>query len=122
MVPESKASVSFPYERQAKNGEEMPDGLKYPDQILYLCLRMLYAQLRMGIIDRDTAVCEKRKAMREYEHYKFVEEMGEQWVQIIKQTEMARSAYRKSRTLENADQLLFAIDGGNFTKQTGVQP
>ena len=77
MVPEPKAnSVVFPYERQAASGDEMPGGLDYPDKVTYLCFRMLYAQLRMGIIDRETAIREKRKIMREYEHYKFVEQMG----------------------------------------------
>lgn len=109
--------VGFPYERQAKDGDEMPKGLEYPDQVLYLCFRMLYAQLRMGIIDRDTAVREKRKLLREYEQYKFVDERGKEWVQKIKNTEIARSEYRKNRTLENADKLLFAIDGGDYAKK-----
>lgn len=118
MVSEPKEKVvGFPYERQAKDGEEMPNGLEYPDQVLYLCFRMLYAQLRMGIIDRDIAVREKRKLLQEYDQYKFVDEMGKQWVQIIKDTETARSEYRKSRTIENADKLLFAVDGGNYGKR-----
>lgn len=117
MVSESKTnSLTFPYERQASEGEEMPDGLDYPDKVVYLCFRMLYAQLRMGIIDRDTAVREKRKLLREYEAYKFVEELGQGWVKVIRETEIARSEYRKNRTLENADRLLAAIDGGNFSK------
>lgn len=117
MVPEPKAnSVVFPYERQAASGDEIPNGLDYPDKVTYLCFRMLYAQLRMGIIDRETAIREKRKIMREYEHYKFVEQMGKHWVQIIKDTDTARSEYRKHRTIENADKLLIAIDGGNYGK------
>lgn len=121
MVPEPKAnSVVFPYERQAANGDEMPSGLDYPDKVTYLCFRMLYAQLRMGIVDRKTAIREKRKIMREYQAYKIVEEMGKQWVQIIKDTETARSEYRKCRTLENADLLLIAIDGGDYRKKEVV--
>lgn len=117
MVPESKVNNAvFPYERQAMNGDEMPDGLDYPDKVTFLCFRMLYAQLRMGIIDRDTAVREKRKIMHEYGAYKLVEQMGQEWVQIIKDTEIARSDYQKCRTLENADKLLWAINGGNYGK------
>ena len=96
-------------ERQAMDGNEMPNGLEYPDQVLDLCFRMLYAQLRQGIIDRDTAIREKKKLLREYESYKFVDQMGKQWVKIIKDTEIARSEYLKNRTLENADKLLQAI-------------
>lgn len=107
----------FPYERQAMNGEEMPDGIEYPDQICFLLFRNLYAQLRMGIIGQDIAIREKRKILKEYEQYKFVESNGKRWVRIIKETELARSAYRKQRTIENADALLIAIDGGNYGKQ-----
>lgn len=103
-------------ERLAKDGNEMPDGLEYPEQILFLCFRMLYAQLRQGVIDRDTAIREKKKLLKEYESYKFVDERGKQWVKIIKDTEIARSEYRKCRTLENADKLLVAIDGGDYGK------
>lgn len=118
MVPEPKATgVIFPYEQKAMNGEEMPNGMAYPDQILYLSLRMLYAQLKQGVVDRSTAVREKKKLVQEYEHYKFAEAMGKDWVRIIKDTEMARSEYRKNRTLENADKLLYTIDGGNYGKQ-----
>lgn len=122
MVPEPKTNrVVFPYERQAMNGDEMPSGLDYPDKIVFLCFRMLYAQLRMGIIDRETAIREKRKIMREYERYKFTEQLGKQLVDTIRKTEMARATYRKSRTLENADLLLIAIDGGDYRKKEGNQ-
>lgn len=104
-------------ERQAMDGNEMPDGLEYPDQVLYLCFRMLYAQLRQGIVDRDTAIREKKKLLKEYEAYLFVDQMGKQWVQVIKDTESARSEYRKNRTIENADKLLIAIDGGDYGKK-----
>lgn len=112
MVPESKTTgVTFSYERQAMNGDELPMGLEYPDQVLYILLRALYDQLRKGIIDRDTAIREKKKLMKEYEAYKFVDQIGKEWVEAIKATEIARADYRKNRTLENADKLLIAIEG-----------
>ena len=114
--PESSGIV-FPYERQAADGNEVPDGLDYPDKITFLCFRMLYAQLRMGIIDRDAATREKRKILSDYRHYKFVYQQGDQWVEKIRRTEMARADYRKNRTLENADRLLIAIDGGDYRKK-----
>lgn len=121
MVSEPRTNkIVFPYESQAKDGDELPPGLEYPDQVLYLCFRMLYAQLRMGIINRDTAIREKKKLLKEYEAYLYVDQMGKQWVEIIKGTEVARSEYRKNRTLENADRLLFAIDGGDYRKKEGV--
>ena len=108
---------AFEYEKQAMDGQEMPDGLEYPEQVAFLSFRMLYAQLRMGIITREVAIREKKKLLDEYRQYKFVESLGKEWVQIIKDTEAARAAYRKDRSLENADQLIFAIDGGNYAKQ-----
>lgn len=118
MVSEPQSSsVGFPYERQAKDGNEMPEGLEYPDQVAFLCFRMLYAQLRQGIIDRDTAIREKKKLLKEYAQYKFVDQMGKQWVQIIKDTEIARSEYLKNRNLENADKLLVAVEGVNYANK-----
>ena len=96
-------------EFMAKDGNEIPDGLEYPDQLMFLSLRLLYSQLRLGIIDRDTAVRDKKRLMREYESYLFQNEMGKEWVQVIKNTELARAEYMKNRTLENADRLMDAI-------------
>lgn len=117
MVSESKVtSFAFPYERKAKDGDEMPEGLEYPDQVLFLCFRMLYAQLKQGVIDRDTAIREKKKLLKEYEAYRFADQMGKEWVRVIKDTETLRAAYRKERNLENADKLVFVIEGGNYGK------
>ena len=52
---------------------------------------------------------EKKKLLKEYEAYKYADQMGKQWVRVIKDTEIARSEYRKNRTLENADKLLATI-------------
>jgi hypothetical protein len=38
----------------------------------------------------------------------------EQCAEIIKKTEIARAEYRKNRTLENADKLISAIEGGKI--------
>ncbi len=112
MVPESESTgVTFPYERQAMNGGEMPDGLSYPDQIFYLCLRMLYDQYRKGIVDRDTAVIEKKKLLDQYRTHKFLEEVQESTVQLWKAIEIAASEYRKAPSIEAADKLLKAIYG-----------
>ena len=104
-------SVSFnpQLERLAKDGSEIPDGLEYPDQLMFLSLRLLYAQLRLGIIDRDAAIRDKKRLLLEYESYLFQNEMGKEWVQVIKNTELARAEYMKNRTLENADKLMDSI-------------
>lgn len=93
------------------NGDKMPEGLSYPEKLLYLCLRQLYDQYRKGIIDRDTAVQEKKRLMDEHRVNEFNDQMGKRWVELIRLTDTARCAYRKNRTLENADKLVDALDG-----------
>ena len=113
MVSESQNSsgVVLPYEQAAIRGDEMPDGLDYPDQVMFLNLRMLYAQKRMNIIDRDTAVKEKKKLLDEYRQYKFHWEMGEHWTAVIKATELARAECRKHPSQENTMKLIEIIEG-----------
>lgn len=113
MSEENKSTgVVLPWEQQAIRGEGMPTGLEYPDQILFLSLRMLYAQKRAGIIDRETAIFEKKKLLSEYGLYKFRDEMEKQWVQMVKDTEQIRAEYRKNPTVENGMRLIAAIEGG----------
>lgn len=113
MVSESSNStgVTLPYEKQAMNGEELPEGLEYPDQILYLQLRMLYEQFKKGIIDKETARKEKKQLLYEYQHYKYRDNLEKEWVEIIRLTEVARADYRKNRSLDNADRLVAIIEG-----------
>lgn len=99
------------YEKQAMQADEMPDGLEYPDQIMFLCLRNLYAQVRMGIIPRDRAVAEKGKLLVSYRTNQFDLECAKKRNELIKRTETCISAYRKNRTLENADAVIEVFDG-----------
>jgi hypothetical protein len=115
MVPEPETTgVTFPWERQAMNGDELPDGLDYADKALYLELRSLYFQVRNKFITRETAITEKKKLLDDHRLNKFNEKVGEVWVESIKATEIARADYRKDRTLENADKLLAAIEGVKY--------
>ena len=110
----NETGIVLPWEKDAMAGLEMPDGLSYPDQILYLELRMLYHQYYKKIIGRDTAAKEKKKLLDEYRCYKYREEMGNHWVEIIRLTDLARCDYKKNRTLENADRLIEIIEGRNL--------
>ena len=60
-----ETGIVLPWEKDAMAGLEMPDGLSYPDQILYLELRMLYHQYYQKIIGRETATKEKKTAHKE---------------------------------------------------------
>ena len=106
-----ETGIILPWEKDAMAGLEMPNGLAYPDQILYLCLRMLYRQYYQKTIDRETATKEKKKLLDEYKVYQFREELEKQWVEIIRLTELARAEYRKKPCHENAMKLIDIIEG-----------
>ena len=106
--------IVLPWEKDAMAGLEMPDGLSYPDQILYLELRMLYHQYYQKVIHRDTATKEKKKLLDEYRINKFREEIGKQWVEVARLTEIARADYRKNPCNENAMKMIEIIEGRKF--------
>lgn len=106
-----ETGIVFPYETDAMAGLEMPNGLSYPDQVLYLELRLLYRQYYQKIIDRETAVKEKKKMIEQYKDLKFREKMGDHWVEIIRLTELATSEYRKNPCHENAMKLVRILEG-----------
>lgn len=109
-MSESKL-LELPYEKIAMAGGEIPKGLEYPDQILFLELRLLYDSYKRKLIDRDTATQEKVELLRTYEAHKIVDKMGKEWVEQIRRTELARAEYRKDKTIENADKLLACVEG-----------
>lgn len=112
-MAESKL-LELPYEKIAMSGGEMPKGLEYPDQILFLELRLLYDGYKRKLIDRDKATQEKTELLRTYEAHKIVCKMGKEWVDQIKRTELARAEYRKNKTIENADKLVACVEGGKY--------
>lgn len=107
--------VVFEFERAAMNGGGMPDGLSSKEQLLFLELRSLYRQCRMGVISRETGAAEKKKLIVAYEDLRKTEERQEALARhcsdLWKSVECAASDYRKARTLENADRVMEAIYG-----------
>ena len=103
--------LELPYEKIAMVGGEMPKGMDYPDQILFLELRLLYDSYKKKLIDREGATREKVQLLKVYEAHKIVEGLGKQRVDQIKRTELARATYRKDKTIENADKLVATIEG-----------
>ena len=109
-MAESKL-LELPYEKIAMAGGEMPKGLEYPDQILFLELRLLYDSYKRKLIDRESATQGKVELLRTYEAHKIVDKMGKEWVDIIRLTELARADYRKHPCHENAMKLIEIIEG-----------
>ena len=105
----------FLFEKDAEQGNPMPDGLSLPDQLAYQFLVNLYDRLRRGLLTRDQAAEEKGKMI--YEHstnnniLRSYQTMGTYWAGLRKNLEAAQIAYQKNRTLENADRLSAALDG-----------
>jgi hypothetical protein len=110
-MAESKL-LELPYEKIAMAGGDMPKGLEYPDQILFLQLRLLYDSYRRKMIDRETATREKVELLRTYEANKIGENVVKECADLIKRTELARAVYRKEKSIENADKLLACVEGG----------
>ena len=106
--------LELPYEKTAMSGGDMPNGMEYPDQILFLELCLLYDSYKRNIVTREQATREKVELLRTYEAHKIVDKMGKEWVDQIKRTELARAAYRKDKTIENADKLLACVEGGKY--------
>ena len=103
--------VTLPYEKRAMNGDDMPTGLDYPDQIMYLQLRLLYDNFKKGIIDKQTAQAEKRQLLETYEAHKRNWKMADEWCDIIRLTELARADFRKNPSIETAERLVAIIEG-----------
>ena len=87
---------------------------------MYLCLRDLYHQLRSGVIDRNTGIADKQRIAGEYDRLKRRTEFGHKCLKhysvFFKNVQFAMSAYRKERTIENADILVSVIDGTGMPK------
>ena len=114
---DSKLNRELPYEKQAMQGEPLPGGLIYPDQILYLGLRLLYKSYRMGFVNREQASEEKRLLLAEYDKMLYRHNMGKHWVDLVKRIEVFVWRYKKNKTIDNADLLLDVIDGKPIPKQ-----
>lgn len=107
----NSTGIVLDWEKQAQRGDPMPDGLEYPDQVLYQALSLLYARYRIKAITREQAQTEKLKLLDEYKLYQFRDSMEKEWVQIIKDTELARAEFRKNPSIENGWKLIEIIEG-----------
>lgn len=103
--------IELSYERIAMSGGEMPDDLVWYDRQMFLWLRMLYHQYKTGVIDREIATREKRKLLKDYDFNKWQDDFTKDVAKKIVDTEAARQAYRKNRTLDNADAIILAFEG-----------
>ena len=102
-------------ERIAMRGGPMPDGLNLTDQWFFQSISLLYERYRAGFINREKGKKEKGQIVyqrdKEMRQRKCGDKLINHHVAQTKAVESAQNAYRKNRTLENADALSAALDG-----------
>lgn len=96
-------------------GDEMPEGLSLPDQLAYTALRNVYHAYYNKIISRDAAAAEKNRIRRQLtmvtNTMAFQDKLCAHHVRVTKETEGAKSAFRKNPTVENGMRLCNVMDG-----------
>ena len=113
------ADISFPWERSAFTGAPMPDNLPFADMCAYQALANLSARFQAGAVQKEDATKEKRlikmnwQKQREQEDY--YKKCSGHLADLFRDTELARSAYRKARSPEQliaaADKFMETLDG-----------
>jgi predicted transcriptional regulator len=119
------AELTFPWEKQAMNGDEMPEDLTLEEQLAYQALAHLYARFRLKQIDRDKGHAEKGKIKHAYEKQSRAAqingELAKHHVAVLKALEGAATDYAKNRNLETADRMYQALYGMLPSPATEVQ-
>jgi len=112
-APES--GYAFPWEREAMQGAEMPDGLSLYDQMAYISLRTLYHDYHEKRLNRKTASAEKRRIFGAWDKAKrtaeFERKLAFFQARVYKDSEGAKTTVRKDPSPENALRLCDVLDG-----------
>ena len=97
-------------EQAAMGSSEPPKDMEIYEQVYFLGLKYLYALYRRNEITREKASEMKLVLQRQCSDFRADWKLSTWWAECYRKTESASSAYRKERTLENADLLLKSID------------
>lgn len=96
-------------------GADMPTGLSFTDQVYFLGLAHIYDRYRAGFLSRDQGAALKARLSarrdRIARRWAFEDRLRRHTARLYRQCQAAMNAYRKHRSLENADRLLRAVDG-----------
>lgn len=107
--------VVFDFEQIAISGGEMPDGLTGPEQRLFLGLRALYHQKRVGIITREVAVTEKKKLVHNYSKDAADSEVCGRMIachaKINNSVWQLYAEFKRAPSMELADKIVRVFDG-----------
>lgn len=98
-------------EDKAFNGEEMPKGLPFPEQLLFLRFRYLYAYAAMIRMDPAQGRREKEEIVSEYAGHLANHILYLGCNERYKATEAAAAAIRKDPELYNNDKVRALMEG-----------
>lgn len=98
-------------ERSAMRGDTMPDGLTLTEQKTWQALSYLYGRYRLKLISREDGGAEKKKIIKTHESGVADDRLAKWTADLRRDIEAAQNAYRKDRSLENADGLSMTLDG-----------
>ncbi|MBR2132255.1 MAG: hypothetical protein IJ955_06920 [Oscillospiraceae bacterium] len=111
----TESTYLWDWEKIAQTGGEMPDRLPLVDQLAFTTMRNIYTAYHQKRITREVAVAEKKRVRRSYEQMRdkvtFESQLAKKQADLFVAVEQHSSAYRKDRTLENADRLMQTIYG-----------
>ena len=95
-------------------GQEPPD-LPAHEKLYFVRTSRIYEMFRNGFMPEDKAVAEMKSALCEFDKYNRIAEAefkrAKHSANYFKGIELAASAFRKDRTIDNAVRLLNCIDG-----------
>lgn len=83
-------------ERMAAKSAPMPDGLRVPEQYLFLAMRALYTVYQYGSIKRDQAKQEKTKILKDYEDFVLKWKIVSQHMQMLRAVQRYEGSIRES--------------------------
>lgn len=99
----------------AYNGTFPDEPMNMPEMLLYKEIENISLKYKYGMITKDVATTLKTKALADYKHnltaYQNGIDCANRIADLYKRIELATSAYRKNKTIDNADKLMEAIYG-----------
>lgn len=102
-------------EAAAMRGEPMPTGSSWQEMAEYIAMRALHWGYRHKVFTREEASAMKQRLRSELDNvergYAFERKCWDNAARRYKETERAKTAYRKERTLTAADALVAVLDG-----------
>ena len=100
----------FPFERQAMQGQPLPERLDIADSCLYVALKNLYAMYHSKLISRKDATEEKRRLIYNWETDKTkLDFLNRESEALRDKIGVASENYKNNPSIENGDKLYAAF-------------